>query len=356
MFVVHDLHGRLVGYLDDDKLQDVNGKPFAHRASDEKHALSLSQQAARRMSGRTVLMDLGIGDVVQPATQFATDLPKPDFVADKVSRVRLINHDRGVFFAENAGDQIQLVLPNGGTASGAPVQVNPVFVNTPFTTKAYALSAAIPRHVLNNADFDLEKRTIRRLVNGLRMAREIRVASLLTTQANWPASNQVSPGANKWNAGTTPNPLGDMMSALKASFLPATTMIMPETTAQFFYVQPQASTGIRDYVQADGEMPDILYARGKQMSSGAPVYIWAPTAPATTNVALVRTSDDPDEIVTTQTIRWLGDAKDGGRVEGMLGRKFFDRNSDSWIFVVAHNDAEVFLSNQVGALIVGATQ
>lgn len=356
MFVVRDLQGGLVGYLEGDRLRDANGAPIGDRRGTDREALSLSAVAAQRMAGRKVLLDLGPGDVVTPTTQFTAGIPRPDYVADRVSPVRLVDHDRGTFFTENADDAIRMVNPSAHAAGGEPSVIEPGFTSTSFTTVPYALAAKMPRPLLDNADFDLRRLTLRRIVQALRLAREYRLWTLLTTAANWPSANQITVGAtNKWNGGSSaPNPLGDMMAALKASLIPANVLIMPENAATSFYVQPQASTGIRDYVQADGEMPDVLYARGKIKTGGAPQYIWSPANP--TNVALVRVASDPDELGTTLTCRWLGDSPDGQRVEGLLVREYFVDKEDSHYLVVAHNDAEVFVSNQVGALIVGALQ
>ncbi len=84
-FVVHDLQGGFVGYLDADRLRDANGKPIGDRVSTDAEAVQLSTVAAQRMTGRRVLMAaqgaLGPGDVVTPTTQFTVGIPKPDYVA-----------------------------------------------------------------------------------------------------------------------------------------------------------------------------------------------------------------------------------------------------------------------------------
>lgn len=356
---VFDEKGEVVGFLEGDKLQDVNGKTLAHRRSSEREALKLSEQAAHRMNGRLVRMDLAPLDVETPTTQFTVGLSRPDFVADLVSPVRYVKHIAGKFFAENVSDQIQLVEASGQGVGGAAF-VNPGVVSTSFSAQGYALAAKLPRNILGNADFDVKAMAVRRLVTALRLGRENRVQQLLTTQANWASGNVVTVGAtSKWNGGTgtgasTPNPLNDMKSALKVSYLPANVMILSEGIDQYFYVQPQASTGIRDYVQGGGEMPERLIARAKVLMSGVPAYAWSQATAV--NVALVRVASDENEIGTTITCRWLGEAQDGERTDGMLARSYHLPSEDCEVVVVAHNDAEVFLSNQVGALIVGAIQ
>ncbi len=107
---------------------------------------------------------------------------------------------------------------------------------------------------------------------------------------------------------------------------------------------------VRDYVQSEGPMPEIVVGRAKYMSAGSPVYVWGPTLP--THVPLVRSADS---LPSTVTLRWLGDDGLHGQMSyGMLVREFFDPKSDANWIVVAHNDAEVQVSNKVGALITGA--
>lgn len=349
MLLVRDLQNNPLFYLDGDVARDVNGKPVATRTGDDAQALTLSDAASRWMTGRKVLMDLAIGEVATAATQADFGIPTGDCVADIVSGVRYVTNDRGVWYPESASDAIKLVMPIA-SATGAPSEINPGFSPASFTTVGYALAAKIPRHVGGNADFDLKYRTLRRLVEALRLAREYRVATLLTTAANWPAANQIAAVA-KWNGGVTANPLTDMFAALAASYMPANVLVLPEKAAQFFF-QNANSQAMRDYVQSGGEMPRVLFARAKYQLTNTPVYVWSPTLP--THVALVRV-DGPDSIQSTLTFRWLGaDGANGEMRGGMLVRDYFDAQSDATWLVCAHNDAEVQISNQVGALITGA--
>ncbi len=358
--LVRDLRGRPVFYLDGEVGRDDNGKPVASRTGDDKQAIKLAEHAAAWMRqpsglpGRKFLLDLGLPDVATPATQADFGIPSGDYVADIVSPVVNVKRDRGVWYPESPKDATQLVL-GSASGDGGPAEINPLYSSTQFVTTGYALAAKLPRRTVANADFDLKKRATRRLVQALRLGRELRVATLLTTSANWAAGNTVAAAA-KWNGGANANTLQDMFAALKLSFLPANAIVLPEIAAQYFY---QAGSGagavsIRDYVQGGGEMPRVVFARSKYQTAGVPVYTWAPALPA--NVALVRIADDPEtDIGSSATFRWLGDGgADGERREGILVREFDDENTDSHCIVVAHNDAEVIPSNLVGSLITGA--
>lgn len=363
---VRSTDGTPLFVLDGDVGRDSSGKPIVLRAGDDKQNVKLAAVAASAMTARartplederTVLMDLANADISNPSTQAQFAIPPGDFIADVVSQVKYVTHDRGYWYVENVTDAVQIVEPNVD-ANAAPPEINPAYGKTQFVTVGYALAAKLPRDVVANADWDIKRDAARLLANSLRLAREKRVASLLTTTANWPAANQVAVGANKWNGGSAPNPLGDMFSALSKSYLPANLMIMPEPVAPYFYANQfqnvssgTLQTSVRDYVQSGGEMPRVLFARAKYFSGGL-TYVWAPALPY--NVPVIRS---PDSIPSSVTFRWIGkEGNDGDMRDGMLVRTFTDpRDNTDWI-VVAHNDLEIQVSNQVGAVIVGAMQ
>ena len=364
---VKDLDGKVVFYIDGEFARDVNGKPVGEpTAASEMRQRKLAKRAHLGLSGRSrttpdagekpYLLDLAPSDVSTAATQASFGEMDGECIADQVSPVRRVSHNSGVYYAESVLDATNLVVATG-TLDGAPPEINPAFKATTFTAVGYALAAKLPRGTVANADFDLKARATRLLVEKLRLMREYRVAQLLITSANYAAGNRQAAVA-KWNGGTTANPLTDMFGALGLSYLPANILIMPEVAAQFFY-QNANSTAMRDYVQSGGEMPKVLFARARYLAAGVPSYVWAPGwAPGSAaNVPLVRVPKDIDSLPTSVTFRWDGpDAvKDGNRFEGVLVREFTEPQGagSDWI-VVAHDDVEVMVSNQIGAVITGA--
>lgn len=351
--VVRDLQGHVVGYLDGETLRDENGKPFAVRSGKDADALTLADRAARWMDPRSVLManssaDLSPFDVSTPATQAEYGIPSLDCIADRVSAPEYVKHLAGVAYAENVSDAVQEVRVNADI-QGRPLVVNPGYTPVNFTTKGYAVASMIPRLVANNADFDLKERATRRIVEALRLAREVRLAKLLTTAATFATGNQVGAGV-KWN-GLNPSPLADTFGALATSYLPANAIVLSEDVVQYYFAAITTGRTVRDFVQAGGQLPTPIVARAKVLSGGSLTYVWGG---ASVNVPLVRIAE-PNLIPTTRTFRWLGDdGIKGERRAGMLVRTFFDPKDDAEWIVVAHNDAETIVSNQVGAVITGA--
>jgi hypothetical protein len=399
---VRDTRGRVLFHMeaDDAELRDDSGKRVAVRAGKDEELHDLSLFAARRMDGALTL-DLAPGDVVSGLAMRA-DFGIPggwaEFIADEVSPVTYIAHDRGSFFCENVADGIQIVQAQANLVS-APTEVNPGFAATQFVAQGYALAARVPMPVWTNADFDMRKRTTRFLVDALRRGREARVAKQLTTAATFLAANQIAVTSGKWDGAASGAPVTDLFAALHASYLPADTLIMPEIAAPYFAYSGTGGVGgsgpqVRDFVQGGGQLPRILYAKAKQFSGGGPAYVWMPTGVG--NIPLVRTTvheryplptprsgrkppakdwaldgrdfepnDSITDIGTSHTLRWLGDsAKDGARVGGVLVREFEEPGLRGggrvrWI-VVAMNDIEITPSNTsgagatVGAIITGA--
>ena len=272
---VKDLDGKVCFHIDGEFARDdagsVIGQPGRQSIGAEQ---KLSFLASRWMSGRSapsfstkdekpVLLDLAPTDLSTPSAQASFGLEDGECIADKVSPIRPTKHLQGIWYAETVGDATPLVTAEANL-DGAPNLLSPSFTPTTFTTIGYALAVKLPVELIANADFDLKRRATRFLVEKLRLAREKRVAALLTTTANWAAGNRVAIPA-KWNGGTTANPMADMFSALAVSALPANVIVLPEQIAQYFY-QNANSTAMRDYVQSGGEMPKVLFARALQKS------------------------------------------------------------------------------------------
>ncbi len=365
---VKDTSGRTVGYLDDETIRDINAKVIAHRVSGDREALALSDATARLMTGRQVssvptkdgkgklvAMDLGMPDVASATAARASFVQMPDqpYIADAVAPPLMIKHDRGTYWLENVGDSIQLAIANE-TVAGAPApEFSPAYTSTTFATVGFGLAVRMPiRGSYGNADFDLPLAAMRRCVEGLRLAREIRVANLMTTAANWATANQVA-AATKWNNATGANPLKDMFAARATSWLAPTAIAMSESVEQFWF-QNAGSTAVRDFVQSGGVLPRPLIGRARKMVAGVPSFVWGTTA---CNAVLLREVEDVStEIGTARTLRWLGKSPDGEEKDGFLTRAFVTIEGDKVYYTVAtHNDLEVLLDNpsRIGALVTG---
>jgi hypothetical protein len=359
---------KVVFYVDDvasEVARDANGKVVARVASREPEVLTLTKAGhllltgSRRVTssgeGRLVAMDLSPGDVAAPnAARAAFVEVAPDFIADQVAPVRLVKHDRGTWWIENPGDSIQQVLAIESSAGGAGAELNPTFTKTAFTCTGYGVSARLPRGIVATADFDISLVALKRGITALRLAREVRVASMLLAASNWATGNVVSAGS-KWNGGVSPDPLGDLFAARSKSFLPPSAMVLSEAAEPYFFAN--ANGRVRDFVQSGGVLPRVLVGRARIMNAAVASYVWSPSTPA--NAALIVEANDPDTgLGTARTLRWLGAGPDSEMQDGLLVRRFKSIDSEFEFVVAVHNDAEIMLQNAstVGAVITGVLQ
>jgi hypothetical protein len=373
----------------DESLRAQDGSIIGGRVKVERSTVMRLGGMAAALLGGSTRLDLAPSDVVQPGTQadYGTPSIHRDCVADIVSPIQYVRRNTGYYYVETVADALQLVEAASDLV-GRAAMVSPGFTPTKFLTVGYALATKLPRQVVGNADFDILARVTRRLCESLRLLRELRVATQVTTSGNFAAGNRVPALGAAWNGGGGAHPLTDVFAALKTSYLPADTLVLPENAAPYFHTGNDNS--IRDFVQAGGQLPRILYARSKVSNAAAAAYTWMPSG--TGAVALVRTTgiwlppygtrwdpsqtdgeppmewhpnDRQTDIGTTHTLRWVGE--DGmrrqklapgdraDRIDGVLVRVFTDDQDAGSVWVsIAHNDIEIMPSNQVGAIITGA--
>jgi len=267
------------------------------------------------------------------------------------------------------------VLPNGSTAGASVPEVNPTLSSGTYSTTPWALGAFIPTEVQANADTPLRplQAATRRVMNALLLQREIRVATLMTTTANFDSSVYNTLGAAyKWNGGASSDPVADIHLAVESSQQPITGMAMSERVYHAFV----RNAAVKGYIQyKDGvspipgaeemsallDLPKIYIARMKYKagSTSAMSYVWG------NDVSLFRGLPslpmDQEDVATAYTFRWdgSGSGSDGTTTNGITVRSFFvqDRGQRGGTKIVcAHNDAEKITATAVGGIIKAAYQ
>lgn len=325
---------------------------------------------------RLVRMDLGIGDVHQasPLPNYAAGYNLAEGVADLAAPPLVVPKDNDKYYTWDQKDAFQRVQPTGNANGAGVPEVNPRISNSSFQTVPRALGAFLSTEVQASADQPLrpEMAAIRRVMNALRLEREIRVANMLQTSGNWDASLYTNLGGTaKWNGGSASDPLADLHNILEKSYMPVTGIIWSEMVEHDFI----RNSNVQKYLYAkDGaaaqptgaqvssllRLPPIYTAKMKYLASGAMTYVWG------NDVVLLHQPPsmppvDQEDVSTAMTFRWLGaPVNDGTITAGWLVRKFFmqDRGQGRGgnKIVVVHNDAEVMTSKLVGGYIKGAHQ
>lgn len=375
---------------------DSNGK-FTHQLSrvEDDTEVALADYAARfyhsrlaRACGHSVVMRDSDGDGVLVQMDLAqgdvhVDTLMPNFaggytldqgVADLALPPLAVNKASNKFAVWDSANAFKRVIPSAASAGAQVPEVNPTLSTLSYSTVEYALAAYVPTEVDANADAPLRplQAATRRVMNALMLEREIRVATLLTTGANWDSSLTTTLGATaKWNGGSASDPLADLHARIEASYMPVTAIVWSEQVEHDFV----RNTNVQKYLYAKNavnsvpngaeissalRLPRIITAKMKYQASGTTQsYVWG------NDVVLLHQSPDMpptsgEEVATGYTMRWSGgDTPDGAASNGWLVRQYFDQRRGGRggrVVVVVHNDAEVFTSKYVGGLIKSAHQ
>ncbi len=326
--------------------------------------------------GNTIAMDLGNSDVHQAAATpgyaagYRNEAPMADMFAPPLLRTK--PSDKFYTFAKE--DAFQRATPIVGATSAQVAEISPRLANATFNTIEYALGGFVGTQLEAAADAALRIRqaTVTRVLNALMIEREIRVAALANTAANWDTTVVATlAAAAKWNGGVSSDPIADIHARAEASWGDPTGIMISE---KVFHAM-QRNGGVQKYfayknsaspLPASGDMssllniPQIFVAKMKYINAaGVLDYIWG------NDVVLFRMPAQmppttQDDVASAVTFRWdAGTVADGTASNGMLVREYFvqDRGSMGGNKVVLiHHDAEVTTSKFVGGVIKAAWQ
>lgn len=336
-------------HIDGEELRDDAGKLVAREMDP---ANRYARRAAEMLRGRPfVQRDLGPRDVSVGRIEATFQAKSPMGVADDVAPVRLVGHSEGRFFGETLDDATKQATPDTAAGGAAVPEIFPNFTGVSYSTTPRALTCRVPREVVGNSDYDFTMVAIDRLASAQRLAREIRVATMMQTSGNWAsAAVQTIAAAAKWNGGASADPLSNIFTGRAASLLPVTAIILPETLEQWLYTNGKMST----FTTAGGQLPSVYAGRMRKIVSGAPAYVWG------NHVVLICEPESEASIGTAVTLRWLPELRTGEHAfDGVIVRQFHTGDvgprGQTYATMIL-NDCECMLSNQLGALILNAYQ
>lgn len=342
--------------------------PPREKQSHEEYALTLSGRYAD--DGRR-LMDLRPSDV-DSGKGYGIYSPTQDPIANVVSSFDMVTQPIGTRYYEDPLSATKQVVQTGSEAGGQNVISTAAPLKVAYDCYEQGLAGDVPYDLTGGqSDFELLTASAYRLGLALRLNREVRVASLLTTAANFATANRIAAVA-KWN-GATADPLADIYSAMNASTLPITHIVLTEPAVPQMIVGTNTNvvSRIQNFfmawvaIQKQGEaaknpmlqyqFPTVVVARMKSIAAGAPSYVWG--QPTSANAVLIRQVEDPNALSSSRTFRYSGSAPDGAvDTDGYLLRTIFvpggsGRGTRGLVLVT--NDQEKILSNTVGSVITG---
>lgn len=369
---------------------DEKGNRLDHTVDLYNNTITFSDK-----DGKLVTMDLGLPDVHIDAAlaNYAAGYRQVSGISDAVAPVIKVAKNSDKFFTWNQDDVFQdaqdLIVGPGGAVK----EISPRLSSSSYNCTSYGIGSFVPTEIDANADAPLApyQAATARCMNAIKLGRERRVATLVTTSGNWTGGYTTSIAAGaKWNGGASSNPVQDLMTAIEGSLTPVRGIAMSELVWHDFIQNAavQKYTGFKSTVAPlpqsnlgpawDGKqlngagapspsdfsallgLPPIFvgFMKGKSGASSYG-YVWG------NNVALLfndpNAPTDGKSISTAYTFRWTGadTAPDGTIVDGFLVRSYFDPRRGARggrMIVVVHNDAEVMTSVFAGGLVAAAHQ
>lgn len=327
--------------------------------------------------------DLAIGDVHIPSAMpnMALGYHLEDGVADIALPVVPSAKQSDKFFTWNSANAFTPVAVNMGAAGGAPNEISPNISNTLFTCQEYALASYVPTEIEANADAPLApyQAAVDMVLAKLRMAREMRVATLLCGASGGFAANNILTltAGQQWNGGASTDPISNIQFIVERSYQKISRIVMGQPV--FHALQRnQAVRGYHAYKVNDPalpnaqelsrilELPPIVVAEMKYTNaSGSPTFVWPSAAGSASSVVLLHEpSQNPPssgrENASGYTFRWTGaPAPDGTITGGFMVRSYYDPKRGGRggrVVVVLHNDSETVTGSILGGLILNVLQ
>lgn len=352
----------------------------------EKRGKAIGKKLQLKSGGRrgdTICMgDLAIGDVHIPSAMpnIALGYHLEDGVADIALPVVPSAKQSDKFFTWNSANAFTPVAVNMGAAGGAPNEISPGISNTLFTAQEFALASYVPTEIEANADAPLApyQAAVDMVLAKLRMAREFRVAGLLTDSTKWNANNVLALIAGQqWNGGGSTDPVANIHFIMERSYAKISRIVMGGPV--FHALQRNSAVRAYHFAKTNDpalpnaqelsrilELPPIVVAEMKYTNAaGAPTYVWPSAAGSSSSVVLLHEpSQNPPssgrENATGYTFRWTGaPAPDGTVTGGFMVRSYYDPRRGGRggrVVVVLHNDAELVTGSILGGLITNVVQ
>ena len=233
--------------------------------------------------------------VNKPLTQFSVGYHPMGMIAEQVFPVVPVSNESDIYYFWDKGQALRIERTDGyGSlrADGTRAKLlNFGATQKTYTAEEFAMQTRVTDRERANADnaLALEQSKIRRVKDILYLDYETRVATLMTTAANFPAANVATlAGVNQWNNASFTSQTGNQHSVIKANIetgkeairkatggLLPNTIIVPRAVAAVMY----NDVGLADLVKytAPNLMVDDLLP---QTLWGMRVLI--PTVPSTT--------------------------------------------------------------------------
>lgn len=204
-----------------------------------------------------------------PLTNFSIGYHPTGFVAERIAPPMKVNFESDKYYVWNRDSAFRVSSDGTGSLRADKTEAREVdfgLSTSTYTAEEYALKILVSDREKRNADSVLRLREskLRRLQDILMLEQEIRVATLLTTGANWDASHtgQPSPQWNQSNALIEKN-IDDAKEIVRLAIgFDPNTIIIPSAVAKVI----KRDSEIRDLIKytkndllVNGDLPPVLF-------------------------------------------------------------------------------------------------
>jgi hypothetical protein len=362
---------------------------YAHDYDLELSARSLAQTnptvASQLLSARTGGADApllltdpivsGISDVhIKSALpNYASGYTNFTPMADLISPPVPVTKDTNYFWEFQKEDAFQRAIGIQTAPGGGVAEIQPRLLGTSsYKVVPRALGAFVSTELEANADAPLKIRAahVRRVVEAMKLEREIRVAALLRTSASWNSATTILSG-QQWNGGANSDPVKDIHSVLDSSYGEVTGIGLAGKTYRGYTRNP----AVRGYVaykdkvdgiptssdlQAQLRLPPFFICEMRYIKSdGTLGFVWGEDVVLFRNPSEMPPTSQED-VATSYTFRWVTPpTPDGTQSGGFVVRQYYlqDRGPQGGTKIVCVNyDAEKMTSKYIGNLLINAYQ
>jgi hypothetical protein len=246
----------------------------------------LAEDSALGRAGQRVNLQLTPADVSSPQEipSYLAGYRNWAMRADEASKVVLVDQDEDKYRTFSSDDAFEPVRVKGALSGNIP-EVDPrSSLDTYKVVDRYIGSFvnAVTEGQSRNAGYQPRMAAGRRCMRALDLDRELDVlgpSGLLTTAANWNASQVLALGASEnWNGGASADPIKAIQDAVEASAQPVTEVWMNQKVAHLFL----RNALVRDHMRmllGDGPSQSIATQLAGAATSGKPIDFMIPGLP-----------------------------------------------------------------------------
>ena len=316
-----------------------------------------------------------LGSVVhvdRPLSQFALTYQNHKLIADSLAPIALVEDNSDLYFVRPIANKIRAQSPKIGLLDVAPeIETNVTTNSYKCQNYGYIAKTAVQSEKAADVPLNIKQDAAMDCTDQLWLAREVRVASLLTTSGNYASANvQTLVGGTQWNAATGAGDIFGNFETALGLVQPAPNSKLVAWMGYAVWQQIKNHPAVLDRVKFGGnnanpaltrmqalaeviEVDEVVVGKAWQIATNpgqanAQTRVWGKHA----GIVAVPQYPSTRSLGFAQTFRWNQVGPSGVAIQtwyepapGLLGVNKYK---------VVHSDHEVIPANDAGSLILNA--